>query len=39
MIGSINCKIESSTNEKITCKPDLDFPGVSLDAADVMVWM
>ncbi|VDI60915.1 usherin, partial [Mytilus galloprovincialis] len=37
MIGSINCKIESSTNEKITCRPDLDFPGVSLGAADVMV--
>ncbi|XP_063433595.1 hepatocyte growth factor receptor-like [Mytilus trossulus] len=37
MIGSINCKIESSTNERIECKPDLDFPGVSLDAAKVMV--
>ncbi|CAC5384299.1 USH2A [Mytilus coruscus] len=37
MIGSINCKIESSTNERITCKPDLDFPGVSLDSADIMV--
>ncbi|XP_052098363.1 uncharacterized protein LOC127733114 isoform X2 [Mytilus californianus] len=37
MIGSINCKIESSTNKRITCKPDLDFPGVSLDSADIMV--
>ncbi|CAG2198221.1 unnamed protein product [Mytilus edulis] len=37
MIGSINCKTESSTNEKLHVDLTFDFPGVSLDAADVMV--